>query len=291
MLFFSKAKNMKAFIGTGLLGSAFIRAMRQRGDDVQVWNRTASKAKTLEQYGVKIFENIKDAVADAAIVHVALRDDTSVDEVLANAGFEAGATIVDHTTTSVKGAIERTANWKAKGITYLHAPVLMGPHDALHATGAMLVSGDQSVIKKLNPELSIMTGNVLNFGDKEGKAAGMKLIANLFYLTFTTGLSDSLALGKSLDISTSDLEKLFASWGPGSMASGLLKGLLNRDFQDPSWELNMARKDTGLMMDAANKAGNKLVTTPAIAAEMDCWIEKGRAKDDWTVIAENSVSG
>jgi 3-hydroxyisobutyrate dehydrogenase len=72
---------MKAFLGMGLLGSNFVRAMRNRGEDVQVWNRTSSKAKALESYGAKSFETAAEAVGGAAIVHVTLKDDASVNEV------------------------------------------------------------------------------------------------------------------------------------------------------------------------------------------------------------------
>ena len=105
---------------------------------------------------------------DANVIHVTFKDDATVDEVLANAskGFKHGAIIIDHTTTSVKGAIQRTAYWKSKGFTYLHAPVFMGPQNAFESTGFMMVSGDQSVIEKYEPALSKMTGKLLNFGDR-----------------------------------------------------------------------------------------------------------------------------
>ena len=83
---------MKAFLGMGLLGSNFVRAMRKKGDEVQVWNRTASRAQALESEGAKAFENVADAVKDADIVHITLRDDEGVDEVLKNA--EAGLNLV-----------------------------------------------------------------------------------------------------------------------------------------------------------------------------------------------------
>jgi 3-hydroxyisobutyrate dehydrogenase len=107
---FIKTAIMKAFLGMGLLGSHFVRAMQQKGETVNVWNRTTAKAKALEAYGAKAFENVSQAVEDADIIHVALKDDVTVDEVLemASKGFKEGAIIVDHTTTSAKGAIERT---------------------------------------------------------------------------------------------------------------------------------------------------------------------------------------
>ncbi len=283
---------MKAFLGMGLLGSNFVRAMRQKGDHVQVWNRTAARAKTLETYGVRAFDDAAEAVKGVDIIHITLKDDASVDEVLAAAakGFSPGAIIIDHTTTSARGAIERTASWKARGYTYLHAPVFMGPQNALESTGTILVSGDQDVVVRVLPELSKMTGKVVNFGPEEGKAAGMKLIGNLFLLSLTAGLSDTLSLAKASGIPSGDILELFSSWNPGASVPGRLKKIAEGNFSQPSWELNMARKDAGLMIDAAKQGGTSLAIIPAIAAEMDRWIARGHGTDDWSVIAKDNVS-
>ncbi|CAA9497755.1 MAG: 2-hydroxy-3-oxopropionate reductase [uncultured Segetibacter sp.] len=282
---------MKAFLGMGLLGSNFVRAMLQKGETMQVWNRTTSKAKALEAYGAKAFDNVSEAVQGADVVHVTLKDDATVDEVLENAsnGFKEGAIIIDHTTTSAKGAVERTAGWKSKGFRYLHAPVFMGPQNALESTGFMLVSGDQAVIEKLQPDLSKITGKLINFGPEEGKAAGIKLTGNLFLLSLTTGLSDALALAKAHGIDANELLNLFNSWNPGAGVPARLKKLTEGKFNEPSWELNMARKDAGLMINAAKEAGTELAIIPAIAAVMDEWIAKGHGNDDWSVIAKDSI--
>jgi 3-hydroxyisobutyrate dehydrogenase len=282
---------MKAFLGMGLLGSNFVRAMIQKGDQLQVWNRTTAKARALEAYGAKAFNDASEAVKGADTIHITLKDDATVDEVLAMAstGFQPGVIIIDHTTTSAKGAVERTAAWKDRGYTYLHAPVFMGPQNALEGTGSMLVSGDQAVIRKAEPELSKMTGKVINFGPEEGKAAGMKLIGNLFLLSLTAGLSDTLSLAKALGIPAGDVSVLFDSWNPGAMMPARLKRIIEGNFKQASWELNMARKDAGLMMEAAKNGGTKLSVIPEIAAEMDRWIEKGHGNDDWSVIAKDSI--
>jgi len=283
---------MVAFLGMGLLGSNFVRAMINKGSRISIWNRTASKATALEQYGAKAFANVADAVKDADTIHLTLKDDATVDEVLAQAtpGLKPGATIIDHTTTSVPGAIQRTKAWKGKGFTYLHAPVFMGPQNALDSTGFMLVSGDQTVIDQLQPELSKMTGKVLNFGPEAGRAAGMKLVGNCFLVAFTTGIADTLSLTKALDIPLSDVSTLFDSWNPGAMLPARLKRMTSGDYDKPSWELNMARKDTGLFIQAAQQKGVPLAVIPAIADEMDRWIKKGHGNDDWTVIGSGAVS-
>ena len=279
---------MKAFLGIGLLGHGFVRAMISKGDQVQVWNRTTAKAKELEQYGAIAFEDIAKAVSHADVIHVALKDDASVDEALkaAKPGLAPGAIIVDHTTTSIEGAKKRTAEWESKGFSYQHAPVFMGPQNALESTGFMLVSGNQELIKKLEPQLSALTGKLINFGTEPGKAAAMKLTGNLFLVAFTAGIADTLSFAHALHISVSELSGLFGEWNPGSALPARLKRMTSDDFSDPSWRLDMARKDTGLFIQEAANNNATLTVIPAVAALMDEWIKKGHGKEDWAIIGK-----
>lgn len=283
---------MRAFLGMGLLGSNFVKALLKKGEAVQVWNRTTNRATALEADGARAFAQVADAVQGADLIHITVKDDAAVDEVLAQAaaGFKPGATIIDHTTTSKPGAIQRTAAWKAKGFTYLHAPVFMGPANALDGSGFMLVSGDQAVVEKYTPVLESMTGKLLNFGPEEGQAAAIKLMGNCFLVAFTVGLSDTLALARSLDISQADVTKLFEMWNPASMLHGRMKRMTAGTYDQPSWELNMARKDTQLFLDAAASTGTTLTAIPAIAQTMDQWIAKGVGNKDWTVISSENIS-
>jgi len=279
---------MKAFLGTGLLGSGFVRAMISKGEHVQVWNRTFAKAKELEQYGATAFEDIAKAVSNADIVHLALKDDATVDEALkaAEGGLKQGAIIVDHTTTLVEGARRRTKEWESKGFLYQHAPVFMGPQNALESTGFMLVSGDQKLIRTLEPHLSSITGKLINFGEEAGKAAAMKLAGNLFLVAFTAGIADTLAFARGLHISTNELLQLFSEWNPGNALPGRIKRMTADDFSNASWRLDMARKDTGLFIREAMDKEVTLNVIPAVAILMDEWIDKGHGKDDWAIIGK-----
>ena len=281
---------MKAFLGMGLLGSNFVKAILKRNEQVQIWNRTTSKAAALEQFGAKAFTDVADAVRGAEEIHLTLKDDNSVNEVLelASKALLPGAIIIDHTTTSKQGAIERTAKWREKGFYYQHAPVFMGPGNALEGTGFMMVSGDEDLIGKLQPGLSKMTGKLLNFGKEPGKAAAIKLAGNAFLVCFTAAIRDTLALSKSLDLSVGDLSSLFDVWNPGTGLQSRLKRMTSGDYTEPSWELSMSRKDTGLFIDAASKTNTELAILPAIAALMDKWIDRGYGHNDWTVIAKDT---
>jgi len=280
---------MIAFLGTGLLGANFTRALLNKGEKVNVWNRTADKAKALEAYGARAFDQLTEAVKGANRIHLTLSDDQAVDDVLekASGGFEPGVIIIDHTTTSSPGASKRSAYWKKKGFTYIHAPVFMGPPNALEGTGVMLVSGDQQVVKLLEPELSRMTGKLWNLGEQPEKAASIKLLGNLFHISLTGGIADMLTLADSLHIPVSDVSTLLEALNPGVVAQGRIRKITSNTFDQPSWELSMARKDARLMLEQTESTHHPLMVLPAVAKKMDAWLEKGHAKDDWTIISKD----
>jgi 3-hydroxyisobutyrate dehydrogenase len=283
---------MIAFLGMGLLGSNFVRALKKRGEDVHVWNRSPERAKALEAEGAKAFENVADACKGASQIHVTLSDDAAVDDVLekAKSGFDAKVVIVDHTTTSPTGTRARAKLWADRNIAFQHAPVFMGPKNALESTGIMLASGDKSQFDVLSPFLEKMTGKLAYLGPAVDRAAAMKLMGNLFLVNMITGLADTIALAKAEGVPSEEVASLFEIFNPAPMLQGRLKVLQRGQFSDPSWELQMARKDTRLMMEEAARGKMELITIPAIAKAMDAWIEKGHAKDDWTVIATNAVA-
>lgn len=283
---------MIAFLGTGLLGSGFVRALRRRAEDVQVWNRSPEKARVLAAAGARPFEDPAEAVRGAERVHLALSDDASVDDVLerVRAALGPGALVVDHTTTTATGARDRVARWDAQGIRYLHAPVFMGPQNALESTGLMLVSGERARVGDARPHLERMTGKLVDLGERPDKAAGFKLLGNLFLMFLTGGLAEMFTLARALDIEPEEAASLFAHFNPGATIGARAERMLGGDFGKASWELGMARKDARLMDEEARAGGKALTMLPAIAARMDAMIARGHTHDDWTVLGLDALA-
>ena len=162
-----------AFLGTGLMGSGFVRHLLANGDEVQVWNRSPAKARALEAHGARAFDDPAQAIAGADRIHLSLADDASVDAVLEPiaAAIPQATWIVDHTTTAVTPTAERAARWDARGRVFVHAPVFMAPANAHEGSGIMLVSGEQARHDALLPSLQKMTGNVVYLGAAPERAA------------------------------------------------------------------------------------------------------------------------
>lgn len=283
---------MIAFLGMGLLGSNFVRALRRRGEDVQVWNRTHERAAALEAEGARAFRDPAEAVRGAARVHLTLTDDAAVDAVLEQArpGLSPSTVIVDHSTTSTQGALARMARWRERGITFVHAPVFMGPQNARESTGIMMISGSREVAAALRPVLAPMTGKLVDLGERPDAATAFKLLGNAFLICMNGAMADMLALAKALHVPAAEAAGLFEHFNPGPTIPGRIKRMVEASFADPSWELRMARKDARLMQEAAAAAAVQLIALPGIAARMDAEIAEGHGEKDWTVIARPAVT-
>lgn len=283
---------MIAFFGSGMLGSGFVRALRRRGEQVAVWNRTAARAEALEAYGAKAFADPAEAARGAARVHLSVSDDDAVDDVLerARAGFSPDIVIVDHSTTSATGTAARVARWTERGITFVHAPVFMGPQNALESTGLMLVSGDPANIEPVRAALEAMTGKLVDLGARPDGAAAFKLLGNCFLMFVTQGLADFLMLAKATGVAPEEAAKLFTAFNPGTTIAARLDRMLAAKWSEASWELAMARKDARLMLEEVAQANLTLAALPAIAARMDTLIAEGHGASDWTVLAKDALT-
>ena len=276
-----------AFFGTGLMGSGFVRRLLANGHEVNVWNRSAAKARKLEAVGARAFDDPAAALAGAERLHLSLSDDASVDAVLEPlvAAIPAGTWIVDHTTTGVRPTAERAARWQARGRTFVHAPVFMNPANAVEGTGLMLISGAKAHHDALLPEVKGMTGQVVYLGEDPARAAAFKLFGNMTLLGILGVLADVNRLAHALGIPTAEAFSLFKHFNPGQTLPARAARIESADVTAPSFELAMARKDLRLMMEEAARGGMELFVTPAIASMFDAAIARGDGALDVAVAA------
>jgi 3-hydroxyisobutyrate dehydrogenase len=276
-----------AFLGTGLMGAALAEAAAKRGDRVSAWNRSAAKAKALEQFGVRVAATVEDAVVGAERVHVMLADDVAVDAVLEAAVNSLGkALVIDHSTTSPAGTTSRAKRLEARGIGFLHAPVFMTPKMCREAGGMMLVAGPAALFARAEGALAAMTGRVEYLGERRDLAAANKLFGNAMIITLCGGLADVYAMAGSLGIEARDAHALFHKFNPTGVLTYRGAAMAKGDYT-PTFELVMARKDARLMIEAAGD--RSLTVLPAVASRMDSLIERGFGSDDLGVLAVDAV--
>ncbi|MCU0647081.1 MAG: NAD(P)-binding domain-containing protein [Gemmatimonadaceae bacterium] len=280
-----------AFLGTGLLGSGFVEAACARGETVRVWNRTATKAAALAAHGAVPCATPAEAVRGVERVHLVLRDDDSVDEVLAAARSALGAEtiILDHTTTLPVRTAARAAALARDGVRYLHCPVFMAPAAARNRQGIILVAGPSALHAQVAEVLAGMTGRVEYLGERTDLAAVHKLLGNAMIVTMAGGFADVLAIAAASGVSAAEAQHLFTVFSPAGMITGARGTAMVKGDYTPSFELSMARKDVRLMMETAGAAGQPLAVLPGLAARMDALIARGFGERDSAVLSVDAV--
>lgn len=271
-----------AFLGTGLMGSGFVRRLRAKGHDVNVWNRNPARTAALAAEGARAFASAADAVRGVDRVQISLADDASVDAVLEPLAqvIEANTWIIDHTTTATTPTAERAARWAARGRRFVHAPVFMGPSNATEGTGLMLLSGPKALCDELTPMMQEMTGKVIYMGEAPERAASFKLFGNLVLIGMAGVLGDVARLAHSVGIEPAQAMTLFEHFNPGAMLPARAARLVNGQYDQPSFEVAMARKDARLMVEEAKRHGVDLAVMPAVIALFDAAIARGEGALD-----------
>lgn len=279
-----------AFLGTGLLGSGFVQRLlaTSPAGSVVVWNRTPARAAPLASAGARVAASPGEAVAGVERIHLCVKDDASVDQVLADAlpRADSDAIVVDHSTTSPSGTAERAARMASSGRAFLHAPVFMSPAAARDAKGMMMVSGEEMVFQRVESALTEMTGDLWYVGRDPRRAASLKLLGNAMLIAMAAGLADTFALGRALDVPAADSYGLMTRLRPGGAIEVRGKRMAEGDFT-ATFELAMARKDIGLMLDALGDS--PIAILRAIAERADQLIERGHGADDLGVLAVDAL--
>lgn len=277
-----------AFLGTGLLGAAFAEAAARRGDTVMAWNRTADKVAALAPFGVRPAATPAEAVRGASRVHLVLKDDDVVEEVIAAArpGLGADAVICDHTTTLPALTAQRSARLNADGVRYLHCPVFMGPPAARDAKGSMMVAGPKALFDRVQAELAGMTGRVLYLGERADLAAVNKLFGNAMIISVSATMADILTLAQATGVPPQEAVTLLGLLDLNAMVAGRGGNMARGNFV-PSFELSMARKDVRLMLETAGQ--RPMAVLPGVAARMDELIAAGHGSKDASVIGIDAV--
>lgn len=278
-----------AFLGTGLLGGAFAEAAAKRGDSVTAWNRSADKVLALAQFGVKAASTPAEAVRGAARVHLVLKDDAVVEEVIAAArpGLSADAIVIDHSTTLPALTAKRAEKFRAEGLKYLHCPVFMAPLHARNAQGSMMAAGPKALFESVKADLAKMTGRLEYLGERPDLAAANKLMGNALIIGLSATMADVLTLAQASGIAGEDAIKLLGMLDLNAMVAGRGRNMAKGKFT-ASFELTMARKDVRLMLETTGS--RPMAALPAIAARMDQLISAGHGAEDASVLAIDAVA-
>lgn len=255
------------FIGTGVMGASMVKNLLKNGYEVNVYNRTPSKAKALEEFGAHFTESIKDCVSDAdiAITIVGMPEDVRecYEEILK---YLKGHIAIDMTTSSPSLAIEIYHKAKEHGISVLDAPVSGGDTGAKNGTLSIMVGGDLDAFNECMPVFEAM-GKTINYIGETGSGQHTKM-ANQILIAGTIGaVAEALTYARYMNL---DERKVFEAIANGAAGSWQLSNnglkMLNHD-DNPGFFIKHFIKDMKLADDEATNKNLNLEVLKTVLEE------------------------
>jgi len=210
-----------AFIGLGNMGLGMAQRVLQAGHDLRVFNRTLSKAATLERAGARVHPTAREACSGAEAVVAMTADDTSSQSVwlgpdgVLSARLAPRALAIECSTLSHAWVMELAGQARLRNLRYLDAPVTGLPDSAAAGTLTLLVGADSTDLESARALLGTFADRILHFGGV-GSGTAYKLIINMIGGVQIASLAEGLALAERAGL---DLKTVVQAIATGQAAS------------------------------------------------------------------------
>ncbi|MEE9446042.1 MAG: NAD(P)-dependent oxidoreductase [Cocleimonas sp.] len=274
------------FLGLGAMGYPMAGHLANKGYDVTVYNRTASKAEQwIKDFQGKAAKTPEDAVKNADIIVTCLGNDNDVREIYCKilATAKTGTILVDHTTTSAIVARELYQQAKDKNMQFMDAPVSGGQAGAENGVLTIMVGGDTDTFDKAFEVLSTYAKACTLIGEA-GQGQVLKMINQICFIGALQGLSEALTLAKAEGIDGKTVVDVLQHGAAGSWQMvNRSETMMNNEF-DFGFAVDWVRKDLAICFEEAEKLGVELPLAKQIDASYKALQDRGYARADTSVL-------
>lgn len=276
-----------AVLGTGIMGAAMARNLLKAGMEVRVWNRSREKAEPLAADGAKVAESPAEAADGADFLITMLSDADVIAEVVGEGNvlseLAEGGVWAQMSTVGIEGNDRLSKLAEEHNITYVDAPVLGTKQPAEQGNLTVLASGPEEVREKCQPVFDAVGNRTIWLGPA-GEGSRLKLVTNNWIVGLLGTLAETIAFARATGV---DPARFFEAIEGGAMdvPYAHIKGnmMVEKDFPT-SFPAKLARKDAGLVLNAARDGGLDMALAEAVAARFDEAIEAGYGEEDMAAI-------
>ena len=276
-----------AVLGTGIMGAGMARSMRRAGLDVVVWNRSAGRAAPLAADGARVARTAAEAVAGVDAVVTMLWDGGSVAEVMTAAlpAAPEGVLWAQTSTVSLPDAGLRLPALASRyGARYADAPVLGSRQPAEEGKLLVLAAAPGPLRDPLRQLFDAIAARTVWVSERPGDGTRLKLVANSWVGTIVAATAQAIALAQSLGL---DPQVFLDTVRGGAVDTPFvhLKGqaMIAGEFP-PSFTVDGAVKDTGLIAAAMRESGTDSTLMDAVACQYRKAADGGYGGEDMAAI-------
>ncbi|CRH23240.1 Uncharacterized oxidoreductase YkwC [Carnobacterium maltaromaticum] len=229
------SKQKIGFIGVGVMGASIVKHLLKDGYEVNIYNRTKSKADEVVSLGAIWQDTPKAVTIESDIVFTIVGYPKDVEEVYySEDGIFAGATsekiLVDMTTSTPSLAQKIFATGRERKIEVLDAPVSGGDLGAKNGTLTIMVGGTKEAYQIVEPIFNVFSGKVKLQG-AAGSGQHTKMANQIMIAGTMVGMSELLVYANAAGL---ELESVLDTVGGGSAQNWSLTNyaprILREDF-------------------------------------------------------------
>jgi 3-hydroxyisobutyrate dehydrogenase len=270
-----------AVLGTGIMGLPMARNLAEAGLEVRAWNRTREKAEPLTEHGVTVADSAAEAVAGADAWITMLADGDTVESVAREALSADDARLwLQMSTVGLAAAKKLGELADAEGADYVDAPVLGTKAPAEKGELVVLASGPDRAGETAEAVFDAVGQRTVWLGEA-GNGSRMKLVVNAWIQSITAAVGQSIALAEGLGVDPATFLDVIDGAPTGSPYAQLKgKLILDDKLADVSFSTVLARKDTGLVVEALEEAGLEAGLARAVYERFDEAVDLGAGEQD-----------
>ena len=281
------------WIGLGRMGEAMVKRLLKAGHPVRVWNRTASKAAPLVEYGATIAAS-KQELSSCDVVFTMVSTTDDLRQVLfGDGGLAAGASkpkvVVDSSSISQEGSAEIRAQLEALGIAYLCTPVSGNAKVAKAGKLLTVSSGPRALYEQVEPYLQAMARKVMWVG--EGELARIwKIAHNTMFGVVIQNLCEITVLAEKAGIPRHVFLESINDSVLGSMYTRYkTPTLTNLTFDQVTFTPKLLLKDMDLGMAAAKAYGVAMPAAAVTRESVSRMVGRGHDNIDFAVLLDETA--
>ncbi|MBM7367521.1 3-hydroxyisobutyrate dehydrogenase [Gordonia hydrophobica] len=279
------------WIGLGAMGAPMARNVAAAGFDLVAYD-LADAARAAA--GVPVADSAADAAADVDVLITMLPKGEHVITALTESGALAAtaptALVIDASTIAVDDAQRAAELVQAVGRRFIDAPVSGGVTGAQNGTLTFMTGGAAGDLETAQPLLNAMGSRTFHVGPI-GAGQAAKLLNNLMLAVNMAGTCEAAVLAGKLGVDPETLIDIARvstgdSWTLRNyypVADVVSTAPSNSDFRN-GFAASLMRKDLGLALDAAERAGVQLPAVAQVAGGLDRIIEAGDGALDFSAM-------
>ena len=257
------------FLGLGVMGYPMAGHLVAAGHSVTVYNRTTAKAEAwVAQHGGALGKTPADAAEGTEMVMACVGNDDDLRSVClgpdgAFASMSEGSIFVDHTTVSAAVTRELYESAKAKGISFVDAPVSGGQAGAENGQLSIMCGGDQEDYDWAEPVMNVYSKLCRRIGDS-GSGQMTKMCNQIAIAGLVQGLAEAMHFASKAGLDGAAVIEVISQGAAGSWQMSNRHETMLDDHFEHGFAVDWMRKDLGICLATADENGASLPVTALV---------------------------